>query len=59
MRIQSNNGRLLLALGCICGLVNAASAVESSEAVELGEVVVTATRASITHLRCASGSNGS
>jgi len=48
MRIQSNNGRLLLALGCICGLVNAASAVENSEAVELGEVVVTATRASIT-----------
>ena len=48
MRIQSNNGWLLFALGCICGLVNAASAVENSEAVELGEVVVTATRASIT-----------
>src|SRR3990167_8355694 len=47
MKIRLNKGRLL-AFGCICSLVNAASAVESSEAVELGEVVVTATRASIT-----------
>lgn len=48
MKIQSNNGRLLLALGCICGLVNTAGAAESGEMVELGEVVVTATRTSAT-----------
>ena len=48
MRIQSNNGLLLLALGCICSLVNAAGAAESGEVVELDEVVVTATRTSAT-----------
>ena len=44
MKIQSNKGRLLLVLGCICGLIDAAGAAESGEAVELDEVVVTATR---------------
>jgi len=37
-----------LALGCIFGLTNAAGAAESGEDVELGEVVVTATRTSAT-----------
>ncbi|MDP1742453.1 TonB-dependent receptor [Polaromonas sp.] len=48
MRIQSNNGLLLLALGCICSLVNTAGAAENGEVVELDEVVVTATRTSAT-----------
>ncbi|OGT02179.1 MAG: hypothetical protein A2143_03150 [Gallionellales bacterium RBG_16_57_15] len=39
---------MLLALGCICSPVNAAGAAESDEAVELGEVVVTATRTDAT-----------
>ena len=37
-----------MALGCIFGLTNAAGAAESGEDVELGEVVVTATRTSAT-----------
>ncbi|HEU0188513.1 MAG TPA: TonB-dependent receptor [Gallionella sp.] len=44
MKIQLNKGRGLLALGCICGLINAAGAAESGETMELSEVVVTATR---------------
>src|SRR5574340_430775 len=44
MRTQLDNRRLLLTLGCLCGLANAAGAAESGEAVELDEVVVTATR---------------
>ena len=48
MKIRLNKGWLLLALGCICSLVNVAGAAESGEAVELGEVVVTATRTSTT-----------
>ena len=44
MKIQLNKVRVLLALGCIYGLVTAADAVESGEVVELSEVVVTATR---------------
>src|SRR5574340_1679904 len=44
MRTQLNRRRMLLTLGCIFGLVNAAGAAESAEAVELDEVVVTATR---------------
>ncbi|MBI2286820.1 MAG: TonB-dependent receptor [Nitrosomonadales bacterium] len=48
MKTRLNKGRLLLALGCIFGLTNAAGAAESGEEVELGEVVVTATRTSAT-----------
>ncbi|MDD5384815.1 MAG: TonB-dependent receptor [Gallionella sp.] len=44
MKTQLNKGRGLLALCCICVLVNAAGAAESGETVELSEVVVTATR---------------
>ncbi len=46
MKTQLNKARLLFALGCIYGLVTAAGAAESGESVELGEVVVTATRTS-------------
>ena len=46
MKIQLNKGRMLLTLGCIFGLSNAAGAAESVKAVELDEVVVTATRTS-------------
>ncbi|MDD5323025.1 MAG: TonB-dependent receptor [Methylococcales bacterium] len=46
MRTQVSKGRLFLALGCIYGLVTAADAAESGDVVELGEVVVTATRTS-------------
>ena len=48
MKTRLSKGRLLLALGCIFGLTNAAGAAESGEDVELGEVVVTATRTSAT-----------
>jgi len=44
MKSQFGKGRVLLALGCIYGLVTVADAAESGEVVELGEVVVTATR---------------
>lgn len=44
MKTRSNKGRLLLTLGCICSLANAAGAAESVGAMELDEVVVTATR---------------
>src|SRR5574340_1071272 len=44
MRTQLNRRRMLLTLGCIFGLVNAAGAAESGDGIELGEVVVTATR---------------
>ncbi len=44
MKTPLNNGRALLALCCIYGLVTAADAAESSNVVELGEVVVTSTR---------------
>jgi len=46
MKTQVNKGQLFLALGCIYGLVAAADAAESGDVVELGEVVVTATRTS-------------
>lgn len=44
MKTQLNKRQLLLAAGCICGLVNAAGAAQSGEAVELDEMVITATR---------------
>ncbi|MCR4299452.1 MAG: TonB-dependent receptor [Gallionella sp.] len=44
MKIQLNKGLILLALLCIYGPVTAADIAESDEVVELGEVVVTATR---------------
>jgi len=44
MKIQLNKGLILLALLCIYGHVTAADIAESDEVVELGEVVVTATR---------------
>ena len=44
MKIQLNKGLILLALLCIYGTVTAADIAESDEVVELGEVVVTATR---------------
>src|SRR3990172_4340052 len=43
MKIQLSKGLVLFALGIIC-VATAASAAESSDVVELGEVVVTATR---------------
>lgn len=46
METQLNKGKLLLTVCCICGLANVADAAESGEAVELNEVVVTATRTS-------------
>ena len=46
MKIQLNKGRMLLTLGCIFGLSNAAGAAESVKAVELDEEEVTATRTS-------------
>ena len=48
MKDELNKKRKLLMLGCLCGLVNAAYAAESGDVVELGEVVVTATRTSAT-----------
>jgi iron complex outermembrane receptor protein len=48
MKNQFRNRKLLLALGCIYGLANAAGAAESDATAELGEVVVTATRTSAT-----------
>ncbi|HEU0219327.1 MAG TPA: TonB-dependent receptor [Gallionella sp.] len=48
MKIRLNKGRLLLTLGCICSLANTADAAESVDAMELDEVVVTATRTSAT-----------
>jgi len=48
MKTRLNKGQLILMLGCIFGLTNAAGAAESGEEVELGEVVVTATRTSAT-----------
>ena len=47
MEIQLKKGQMLVALGCVCGLVTAAGAAESGGALELGEVVVTATRAGV------------
>lgn len=47
MKNQLNKGRILFALGCISGLVTVADAAESSDVVELGEVVVTATRTNV------------
>ena len=46
MKTQLNKGQLLLTLGCLFGLTNAADAAESVKEVTLGEVVVTATRTS-------------
>ena len=46
MKTQQNKVKLLLTVCCICGLANATNAAESGEAVELSEVVVTATRTS-------------
>src|SRR3989338_3538735 len=46
MKTRLSKGRLLLALGCIFGLTNAAGAAESGEDVGLGGGVVTATRTS-------------
>ncbi|MDP2762250.1 MAG: TonB-dependent receptor [Sideroxyarcus sp.] len=48
MKTQLIKKSLSLALGCVCGLANAAGAAESGETVELSEVVVTATRTSTT-----------
>ena len=47
MKTRFSSKRLLLALGCICGPINWADAAEGG-AVELDEVVVTATRTSAT-----------
>ena len=44
MNFRLNKGQALLALGCLHGLAAGASAAEGTEAAELGEVVVTATR---------------
>lgn len=48
MKIQLSKGRLLLMLGCSCNLANAADAARNIGEVELGEVVVTATRTNAT-----------
>lgn len=48
MKTQLNKRPLILTLGCLIGLANAAGAAESVEEVTLGEVVVTATRTSAT-----------
>src|SRR3990167_11346568 len=48
MKTQLNKGQLLLTLGCLFGLTNAADAAESVEEGTLDEVVVTATRTSAT-----------
>ena len=48
MKTQLIKKSLLLALGCVCGLANAAGAAERGETVKLSEVVVTATRTSTT-----------
>jgi len=48
MKVQLNKRKLLLALGCIGYLANVADAAENADAVELGEVVVTATRTKAT-----------
>jgi len=48
MNIQLNKKKLLLALSCIGCLANVADAAENADAVELGEVVVTATRTKAT-----------
>lgn len=45
MKNKLNKGRVLLALSCIYSLANAAGAAENGNVVELGEVVITATRA--------------
>lgn len=47
MKIQLREGRMLIALGCMCGLFGVADATENSDVVELGEVVVTATRTNV------------
>jgi len=46
MKTQLNKRPLILTLGCLIGLANAAGAAESVKEVTLGEVVVTATRTS-------------
>src|SRR3989338_8174653 len=48
MKIRLNKGWLLLALGCICSLVNVAGAAESGEAGGVGGGVGTGTRTSTT-----------
>lgn len=48
MKTQSITGQLLFTLGFISGLANVAYAAESGDTVELGEVVVTATRSKAT-----------
>ena len=48
MKTQLNKRPLILTLGCLIGLANAAGAAESVKEVTLDEVVVTATRTSAT-----------
>ncbi len=48
MKTRLRRGTIVLALGWICGLANAANISQNDEAIELDEVVVTATRADAT-----------
>ncbi|MDO9010816.1 MAG: TonB-dependent receptor [Gallionella sp.] len=48
MKTQSNKGRLLFAAGSMFGLIAVADAAENVDPLELGEVVVTATRTQTT-----------